>query len=81
MLEEIGDRVLVEFRRGCVPAKVRRVVSALLKILIARGTFLTIPTLFIDQRDCGEQREFFHGQSHMCEVSDGAMSVLEVKSI
>src|SRR5262249_48037627 len=64
-----------------IAAEIWREIPTLVEVLIASRAFLTIPALFIGDRDGRQNRKPLNGESDVCEVGDRAMSVLEVKSI
>ena len=51
------------------------------EVLVAGGTLLTVPALFVDQLDGSKQAEALDGEGDVREVGDGAVTVLEVKGI
>ncbi len=68
-------------RGGRACGKVGQIPAALAKILIAGGTFLAIPALFVDQDDGRQQRQPLDGEGHMGQVGDGAVAILKVKRV
>jgi hypothetical protein len=79
--EQVLDRGAIEVRGTSVDVKIRHIPAALAEILIPRGAFLAIPALLVDEHDRGQQRKPLHREGHMCQVGDGAVSVLEIKSV
>ncbi len=61
--------------------KIGQIPAALVKVLIAGGTFLAIPALLVDQDDGCQQRQPLDGEGHVRQVGNGAMAILKVKSV
>jgi len=57
--------LLIEGSRRLVIAEVRREVAALLEVLIASGTLLTVPTLFVGDGNCCQDGEPFDSNSNV----------------
>ena len=66
---------------GRLGAEVGREPAGAAEVLVARGAFLAVPALLVDQRDGGEQAEALDGEGNVREVGDGAMAVLEVEGV
>ena len=49
--------------------------------MIACGTFLAVPALLVNQDDGGEEGKPLDGEGDVGQVGDGAVAVLEVKSV
>src|SRR5262249_41165172 len=72
--------LVIKIFAGVVAAEIGGIKAALAEILIARGTFLTVPTLLVDEGYGREQAQFLDCERYMRKIGDGAMAVLEIES-
>src|SRR4051812_14809418 len=56
-------------------------VAALTKILITSGALLPIPALLVNKDDGRKNRQPLDGERNVCQISNRAVAVLEVKRV
>ncbi len=64
-VEQSVHRIAIERPGLLVLTELRNVVTALAEVLIAGGALLTIPALFIGNRNCRQNRKFLNSQGDM----------------
>ena len=79
--KQLIDGLPVKPPRRSIFPEIRRVVTALPEILVARRTLLPVPALLVRNHDRSQNRQPFNGERDMGQVGDRPVSILEVESV
>ena len=75
------NRFAVELGCVAVRAEVGHVPAALFEILVPCRPLLSVPSLLVDERDGGQQRQSLDGEGDMGQIGDRSMAVLEIECV